>query len=270
MKTGKRMAGRRLWALVLLPVLLCSCCLSASAQDARPGIQQDVTVVLARDAVATYDLRDAEGKQLEPRLAPEMKGRGTPDTKGVEPDYRGVVGFMALQSDWEISRFNTFNQTPWMLPVYGQDGTAVTGEIPHKTPVLVIEQDLKEGKAYKFAGRLRVVRLDTKEIVWVDVTQFITVPYWTLELSEAVKLGFCIAVYRSKSRFEPMDRKKHRGPLPDGTWVLLCDRTKFPRYTSPDKENNPLLGIIFRSNRKSEAYFRYFLFFNEEDLTLVY
>ena len=90
------------------------------------------------------------------------------------------------------------------------------------------------------------------------------------ELKEAVRNGFCIAVYRSKSRYEPMDRKKHRGPLPDGTWVLMCDKAKFPRLNSPDRENNPLLGIIFRSNTGTESYYRFFLFFNEEDLTLVY
>jgi hypothetical protein len=108
------------------------------------------------------------------------------------------------------------------------------------------------------------------EETWIDVTQFVTVPYWTLELKEAAKYGFCVAVYRSRSRYEPMDRKKHRGPLPEATRVLLCDKTKFPRYNSPDKENHPLLGIVFRSQKESESYFRVFLFFNTEDLTLVY
>ena len=271
MNTGKRSTCRILCALALLMALALSGCLSAQAEEAEwAGMRRDVTVILAQDAVRTYDLRNAEGKPLEPRMAPEMSGRGTPDVKGVEPDYRGVVGFMALQSEWEVSRFSTFNRTPWMLPAYDEDGETVVGEIQHKTPVLVIDQRLKEGKAYKFAGRLLVVRLDTKKQVWVDVTQFVTVPYWTLELKEAVRNGFCIAVYRSKSRYEPMDRKKHRGPLPDGTWVLMCDKAKFPRLNSPDRENNPLLGIIFRSNTGTESYYRFFLFFNEEDLTLVY
>ena len=96
----------------------------------------DVTMVLAQDAVKTFDIRDGEGKLLVPCKAPEMNGRGIPAAKGEEPDYRGVVGYMSLQSDWEVSRFSTFTRIPWMLPVYDEDGETVVGEIQHKTPVL--------------------------------------------------------------------------------------------------------------------------------------
>ena len=270
-RTGKRSICR-LCALALLPVLLLSCCFSARAEEQFPSFMPDATVIIAEAAVTTLGITDAEGNPLTVRKAPEMNGRGKPEVKGQEPDYRGVLGYMALQSEWEVSRFNTFVRTPWVLPVYdGPDGDRVAGEIQHKTPVLVIDQQIKERLKYRFAGRLQVIRLDTSEIVWVDVTQFVTVPYWTLDVTEAVKYGFSIVVYRSKSRHEPMDRKKHTGPLPDGSWVLLCEAAKFPYHISPDKENRPLLGIIFRSNREdSEAYRRYFLFFNAEDLTLVY
>ena len=104
---------------------------------------------------------------------------------------------------------------------------------------------------------------------WIDVTQFITVDYWNLPLPEAMKYGYCIAAYREKTRREPMDKKGHRGALPQGCRVLMCYSNP-PRYFSPDNLNNPLRGIVFRSRKESESYLRTFLFFNPEDLVLIY
>ena len=269
MRTAKRSEYLRTGALLLALLLLLSACLSAQAEDSMG----DVTLVLAQDAVSMFGLTDPQGSPLQPRTAQEMNGRGFPDEAGIEPDYRGVVGFAALQTDWEVSRFNTFTSTPWVLPVYDRDGDGwkqrENDVIRHKTPVLVADQVLREEKGHKFRGYLDVIRLDTRERVWIDVTQFATVPYWTLELSEAMKYGYCIAVYRNNSRYEPMDKKAHRGTVPEGTRVLMCYSNP-PKYFSPDKEHNPLLGIIFRSREKSEAHFRTFLFFHADDLTMIY
>ena len=270
MRTGKKPERFRAGPLVLALALLLSLCLSARAEQKTD--LSDITLVLARDAVETLGLKTADGEVLRPRKAPEIKGRGFPDETGTEPDYRGVVGYAALQVDWEVSRFSTFTDTPWFLPVYGKDGEAfqaVDGAaIAHKTPVLVTDQEIREGIKHKFIGYLKVVRLDTKEQIWLDVTQFATVDYWTLELPEAMKYGYCIAAYREKSRNDPMDRKGHRGTLPQGCRVLMCYSNP-PRYfNNHDSGSNPLLGIVFR-NRK-DAYVRTFLFFNAEDLTLIY
>ena len=271
MRTGNQSAYRRLGALLLLAALL-SVCLQAPAEPAEAGeIGPDVAMVLARNAAEQYGLEDASGAPLVPREAAEMTGRGIPDEAGVEPDYRGVVGYMSLQADWEVSRFSSLTETPWILPVYEQDGEdwKVAGQIQHKTPVLVTDQVIREAKGHKFIGYLRVVRLDSGEQAWIDVTQFVTVPYWTLELSEAVRYGFCIAVYNDRSRYDVLDRKGRRGPLPDGTCVLMCEK-RSSRYISSDREHNPLLGIIFRRNEESVSYFRTFLFFGTEDLTMIY
>ena len=75
--------------------------------------------------------------------------------------------------------------------------------------------------------------------------------------------------YREKTRNEPIDRKAHRGALPQGWRVLMCYSSP-PRYFSPDNRSNPLLGIVFRSRKESESYIRSFLFFNPEDLVLIY
>ena len=267
MKTGKT---RRAAALLLIVALLAGLPVLAGADRRDQNV--DLDVVMAQSVVAEYALMDDQGNFLQPRRAPELKGRGDPEAKGVEPDYRGVLGYMALQNDWEVSRFNTFTQTPWQLPVYAKDGDKwkIVDTIRHKTGVLVIDQEIRESMGYKYTGYLEVIRLDTNDRVWIDVAQFATVPYWTLPLSEAMNYGFCIAVYRNNSRTEPMDGKKHLGTLPDGLRVLMCDRKTSYRYISPDRENHPLLGIVFRSKEASESYFRSFLYFNPEDLTLVY
>ena len=270
MGTGKM--TRRAAALLLALALAAGLFPAVLAEQPAAPAAMDVDLIMAKNAIAGFGIQGADGKTMEPRRAPDMRGRGLPDETGVEPDYRGVVGYASLQGDWEVSRFNTFTQTPWQLPVYEEKGgefTAANDSIKHKTPVLVIDQQIREAKGHKFIGYLKVVRLDIHHIVWIDVTQFVTVPYWTYELKEAMKYGYCIAVYRNKSRYEPMDRKKHRGTLPDGLRVLMC-YTASARYFSPNRETNPLLGIVFKGKEKKDAYTRTFLFFNQEDLTLIY
>lgn len=265
---GIRPAVRRILILALAALLCAGFTVSAAAESLEPV---DVDLILAQNAAVAFSLKGPDGKLLKPRKAEELKGRGEPDVVGEEPDYRGIVGYMALQTSWEVSRFNTFTQTPWLLPVYENTGEKwkVVDTIKHKTPVLVVEQRIREQKGHKFAGYLKVVRLDTHHMIWVDVKQFVTVPYWTMDLEKAVQYGYVIAVYRNNSRYEPMDNKKHRGTLPDGLRVLMCD-TKTARYFSKEPAHNPLLGIVFRSKEEKDAYYRTFLFFNRDDLSMVY
>ena len=268
MKTaGKTDCGRAVVFVLLLSLLL-AVWIPAGAD---PGDQADVDLMLAQGAVAGLGLTDAEGNALVPRKAPEVLGRGNPDAVGVEPDYRGIVGYVALQTGWEVSRFNTFEHTPWMLPVYGQENGrwVVQDAVMHKTPVLIIDQQIREERGHKYGGYLQAVRLDTMQTIWIDVVQFVTAPYWTLSLAEAVQYGYCIAVYENTSGVMPTDRKGNRGSLPEGTRVLMCEK-RTARYVSPDRQNNPLAGIIFRSGEEKDSYFRTFLFFNTGDLVLTY
>lgn len=267
MRTGNRAGLCRTGALALALLLFLPA--SVSAQTAQDSLT-DVTLMLAENGVDIYRLTDMLGNTIQPRLAPELKGRGIPDEDGAMPDYVGVVGYAALQTEWKVSRFDTFASTPWILPVYREDGAELPNDaIRHKTPVLVVDQFLRSGKGGKFTGMLDVVRLDTMKSCRISVINFITVPYWTMELSEAVKYGFCIAAYRPAGQHEPVDRKGHRGTLPEGTRVLMCYSDP-PKFTSPDPENNPLLGIVFRSANDGAVHYRTFLFFNPEDLSLIY
>jgi len=260
----------RLGSGLLVLILLLSCCCAVRAEQDAAVV--DLDLLLAQNAAGLFRVKDASGNPLEPRKAPEMLGRGIPDTVGVEPDYRGVVGYVALQTDWEVSRFNTFSQTPWLFATYdrdGKDGWKQIGTIRHKTAVLVVDQEIRESMGHKYIGYLQVIRLDVNDKLWIDVKQFVTVPYWTLELKEAINYGYCIAVYNDKSGELPINKKKRHGPLPEGTRVLVCDK-RSARYISSDMEHNPMLGIVFRSNEAGGSYFRTFLFFNPRDLTMVY
>ena len=264
--TGRR---RRFLCALLAAALLAACLPFAAWAEEDP--KTDVDIIMARNAVICFGVRDDKGNLISPRKAPELHGRGIPDAEGKQPDYRGVVGYMAIQDTWEVTGFTTFAQTPWQLPVYQQkvDGWKVSGSIRHKTPVLVTDQLLRKGSGQQYEGYLRVVRLDTGRQIWVDAAQFVTVAYWTLPLQEAVKYGFCIAVYRNESRSEPMDLRGHRGPIPEGTRVLTA-ATISSRYSSPDAENNPMPGILFRPGKEDGADSRIFLFFSLDDLALVY
>ena len=269
-KTGKWI--NRLGAGLLALALLLSCGVPALADPEMPAV--DLDLLLAENAAAMFRPKDADGNLLTPHKDLTLQGRGIPDTAGEEPDYRGIVGFMALQTDWEVSRFSTFANMPWLLPTYDRDGKGgwkQIGSIRHKQAVMVVDQEIQESKGKKYAGYLQVIRLDVNDKLWVDVKNFVTVPYWTLPLEEAVQYGYCVAVYREKSRELPMDKKRHHGPLPEGTRVLMCDRrTMLSRLLSPSPATNPLPGIIFRSSEQGKAHLRNFLFFNPEDLTLVY
>ena len=263
-------ANKKLLSILLILVLLLSACLSALAEGEEEKAP-DIDLIMALDAAGT--LTGPDGHPLRVHKAPSMEGRGIRSKGDPEQDYIGVVGYVALQTGWDVTQFSTFTQTPWELPWYEQVGDnewKVSGIIAHKTPVLVADQKTYEGIGYRLMGYLKVCRLDTFEVGWIDVQQFVTVAYWKLPLEEAYQYGYCIAAYRENSRCLPIDRVGHRGPLPDGIRVLVCDWKSSTRYPSRDKVNNPIMGIIFRTNKASDSYFRTFLRFNMDDLTLIY
>ena len=233
------------------------------------AVLPDTELLLAGNAIRSFGVTGADGGELVPRRAPEMAGRGVPDHGLDEPDYVGVVGFATLPPSEKVSTFSGFNKTPWGTTAYERDGDKWTasGSIQHKTPVVVVDQVLRPGPDQRYRGYLQVIRLDYNEMLWLKVTQFVTMPYWTYPVTDAVRYGLCVAVYRNASRYEPKDGKARSGPLPDGTHVLLCERGN-SHYFTPDEEHNPLLGLVFPEGEASEN--GTFLFFNPKDLMIVY
>ena len=233
------------------------------------GAEADLDLLLAGNAIRALDVKGPDGETLVPRRAEEMRGRGKPDSGTKEPDYVGVVGYATLTPSEKIGSFSTFDRTPWVIPAYEREGDkwSVSGAVLHKTPVVVVDQVLRPGPDRDYRGYLQVIRLDRNELIWLKVNQFVTVPYWTLPAGEAVNYGNFIAVYRNASRHDPKERSGRSGSIPDGMHILLCDRGD-SRYTSPDSENNPFLGVFFPGRGETET--GTFLFFGPADLTIVY
>lgn len=261
--SGQRTAFFRRSAGLLLALLFL--CPAFSARGEAAGTDMDL--LLARNALLALGIRGADGEEILPRRAEEMAGRGLPEQGNAEPDYVGVLGYAALPVSEKIGTFSAFGSIPWQLPFHEKDGEEwrIAGTMPHKTPVLVVAQALQPARDQRWRGYLQVIRLDRSEAVWMNVNQFVTVPYWTFAPEEAVRYGNCIAVYRNLSRFEPVDLEAHRGAMPDGLRVLMCDR-RDSRYNSPDHLFNPLMGVVFFGGEETG----HFLFFNPLDLTIVY
>lgn len=253
-------ALRRAAALLLLLAVLSGC----AAAGADP---LDMEALLARNAITQFDVKNENGETPEVRRLEGTAGRGQAIGDG-EPDYTGVLGYAALAESESNATFSTFSHTPWELPCFLKKGKRwkLDSVILHKTPVVVIGQMLLSTKETKYGGYLHVIRLDTNEMTWLNVNSFVTVPYWTYAPEETTYYGNCVAVYRNTSRREPMDPKARSGALPDGTRILLCDR-EHERFPSPDTVFHPLTGIVFHGEEEEMGTF---LFFNPEDLTIVY
>ena len=263
-KTGKS-GPRKARIPALLLALLLFAFSPAGALGAR--LRADADLIIAQNAVIALRLTDENGEFLSPYKAPETPGRGKAGEDGAETDYRGVVGYMAMDNGPELVNFTTFGHTPWQLPVYSREGEdwTVTDAITHKTPVLVVDQALEDAGDGTWRGYLQVVRLDRQALVWVDVAEFVTLPYWTLPLSEAVAYGCCMAHYQNRSRCEPLNPKGYRGPLPDGVRVLVCS-AEAVNGVSPEPGGNPMLALLFVDGEETGRL----LFFHPDDLTLVY
>ncbi len=199
--------------------------------------------------------------------------RGTVGTSKYEPDYIGALGYVAVYEDQNMEMNANFGTTPWKVPVYQKDKQfwQETGSIDHKTEIVIIGQELELPKrsysTSRCSGYLHVIRMDTGEACWLNVENFVTSAYWDKSLTSAMEKGYCIASFKQVSDYYPVTKGNEKTELEDGTLVLLPMKSK--NYaSSPDKTNNPIVGIVFKEWRKGFGGVN--VFFNEKDLTLVY
>ena len=199
--------------------------------------------------------------------------RGMVGTSKYEPDYIGALGFAAVYDNQNMEKNANFGTTPWKVPVYQKDKQfwQETGSIDHKTEVVVIGQELELPKrsysTSRCSGYLQVIRMDTGEACWLNVENFVTSAYWEKSLTGAMEKGYCIASFKQVSDYYPVTKGKEKTELEDGTLVLLPMKSK--NYaSSPDKTNNPIVGIVFKEWKYGFGGVN--VFFNEADLTLVY
>ena len=199
--------------------------------------------------------------------------RGTVGTSKYEPDYIGALGYAAVYEDQNLEKKSDFGTTPWKVPVYQKDKQfwEETGTIDHKTEVVVIGQELELPKrsysTSRCSGYLHIIRMDTGEACWLNVENFVTSAYWEKSLTSAMEKGYCIATFKQVSDYYPVTKGKEKTALDDGTLVLLPMKSK-SYSSSPDKTNNPIVGIVFKEWKK--GFGGVDVFFNEADLTLTY
>ncbi len=234
--------------------------------------EAEITAVKDQDSLLDQMEAEERGKVLivSREYVPD---RGMVGRDKTIPNYIGALGYAAVNDDEKLDDTDTFTVTPWQLPVYRKDKQfwEEAGTIAHKTEVVVLGQEL-ELPARRYAtscctGYLRVLRMDTGEVCWLNITNYVRSPYWELDLSEAQEKGYCIARFKQVSDYYPVTKGNDKTELEDGTLVLLPRRASV--YEScPDKENNAVPGIVFKQWRVS--YGGVTVWFNEADLTVTY
>ena len=204
----------------------------------------------------------------------ELKGRGMADVGRSEPDYVNTMGYVVISSDkeYELNNTDKFADTSlWTAPALELDEqqlsrTKVT--LPHKTEVVVLEQDLKHEKYGAYSGYLIVQKLDDNKKYYIDVSNFVTKPYWTYndKLKEAALTGMFIAEYHQVSEYYPVTNHGDIVPLEDGTIVLVTGTAGLSQYVHP--EQTEIRADVWKDWKL--GYGDVSVNFNAEDLTIVY
>ncbi len=228
-------------------------------------------VKAAETALAQYEARE-NGKVLLVTRS-YLDERGIVGKSKSEPNYIGVLGYAAVYEDQNLEKDKSFGATPWKIPVYKKDKQfwEKNGTIDHKTEIVIIGQELEMPKrSYsnsRCTGYLHVIRMDTGDSCWLDVSNFVTSPYWVRSLEIAQEKGYCIATFKQVSDYYPITKGNERAMLDDGTLVLLPIKSKI-YATSPDRNNNPIAGIVFKEWKYGLGGVT--VFFNIADLSLTY
>ena len=266
-KSGRKPI-RKICCILLTAAFLLSGPLQAVADV--PALY-DPELILAIDVVRELDIRDAKGRPLQVSYNTGLQGRGLPGTNGREPDYQGVVGYAVVPNEPDFCDSPRFAAYFWMVPVYGETAEGTMGDqsgtVSHKTPVAVIGQNLEQADDGTWQGHLRTIRLDSKEICWMDVRNFTTTDYWTLSPAKASAYGYCLAVFREGSREEPKTENGKGISFRDGTRILIPYEGAV-QAQSPDPEKLPVLGIVYKKEDGKAVPMVVFL--NERDLYLIY
>ena len=222
----------------------------------------ETEVAMAYSALEYLESQGEVHGSLQPRKAPELPGRGRETGSGEQPDYVGVIGYAAATNSESRMTEKLGMSIPWSVASYvgTEQGISHGDAVIHKTPVLVIGQNLDEAE-YGHRGLLRVVRLDTGKICFLQVRNFVTDAYWLADPGKAAAEGFCVAEYNAGNGAEPLDEAGNT--VADVRKVLLPYR-ELVKGESPAPETNPVAGIVFRDGTGTLCWF------DESSLIIVY
>lgn len=182
-----------------------------------------------------------------------------------EPEqYVGMSGYIAVtQYDYTYSGDaeqyeNNWLSTPWYATTYEKDKQfwVMNGTVEHKTPIVVIDQELTEERRW-YDGYLLVERTDNHERFYIDVTDFVAEPYWENSDINNLKNGDpLLAVFHQRSDYYPVDRNNRKADIAEGTIVLIGNDNG---WGGIDPETHQIGGICKR-----------WVYFNVEDLDIIY
>ena len=194
-----------------------------------------------------------------------LEGRGNSDIGRSEPEYVGIIGYVALEKGYNTSDYTLIEE--WTVPTYQQDKQfwVENGTIEHKTEVLVKEQLLEHRSHGWYKGYLLVERTDTKEQVYINVKDFITNPYWLNDdLIEAVRYGDLIAEFNQVSDYYPVKSNGNKAEIENGASVLIVDDTGMSTK-KVNADTNQLEVIVLSGKSKGTK-----ALVNKDDLTVIY
>lgn len=202
-----------------------------------------------------------------------LKGRGYADSGRNEPDYINVIGYAALSATQSrnIEKTDEFqDESLWSVPTYEQDKQfwTVSGALAHKTEVVVREQILEHEGYGTYSGYLLVERTDDGTQHYINVSNFITKPYWTYQdnMRAAALTGDFVAEYRQVSDYYPVDSGGSKLEIPDGTVVLVTGITgTSSKFNSAETE---IEAIVWKEWKNGYGGVK--CHFNSSDLIILY
>ena len=203
-----------------------------------------------------------------------LNGRGRADVGRNDPDYVNVIGYAVISSskEFELSKNDNFtDESLWIVPTFEKDKqfwNETSYILPHKTEVVVLEQDLKHEGYGVYSGHLLIERLDDHTQHYIDVNNFITKPYWNYndDLKNAALTGAFIAEYNQKSDYYPVTNHGDMVSLEDGTIILVTGTAGLSRYVHPDQTE--IDAVVWKEWKL--GYGGVHVYFNAEDLTIIY
>ena len=213
-------------ALLLMLVILAGCvpiCAETAGGSAIDELTGETQETLARAALQKWKQKDQDLEGIVIRQNGQIHGRGiSDDPSGEEPDYVGLIGYAAARYEDIVPEKDGIS-LPWTVPAYllFEKKWYYSMPMQHKTGVLVIKQVLKEKGSGRYTGRLKVIRLDTGETCWMNVENFITVPYWFYPARRSVRYGCTVAVYRRQGNRFPTDVDGNPAEVADDTDVMI-------------------------------------------------
>lgn len=235
----------------------------------KNGINSDSVIKQENNKTNKIDLDYQNDELITFVDASYLKGRGLVDISGIEPNYINAMGFAAVYSNNKLDGNPDSINTPWEVPVFHKtdSGWEQDGTIEHKSKIGIISQELTKKNGKEYQGYLEFQEIQTGKRGYINVINFITVPYWDLAISEAVEKGYCIATYNQKSKYTPVLKEGKQAKIKNGTQVFLPAKGTY--YTSiMDRVHYQILGIVFETkNNKTEPQY---IFFNKNDLSIDY